>query len=90
MRAQLTDAWVRCALALVPQMERAGVRARVLPFAMARAAQHEAAGGCGGRLACAALLGAAAPRLTREDVELGCLAKAVALCQVRADPTFKP
>ncbi len=72
---------MRLALAIVPQLERSVIKARALPFALARGqalAPHP-----GGRLACAALLGAAAAKLSREDVELGCLHKAVALCQAR-------
>jgi hypothetical protein len=61
-------------------MDRAAVKAKIVPFALERAHAHRA--GAEGQLACCALLGAAAPRLTREDIEAGFLHKAVALCQV--------
>lgn len=77
---QLADAWVRVALAVIPQMERAAVNSRVVPFALARAQAHGQT--TQGRLMCCALLGAAAVKLSREDIELQFLQKAVALCQV--------
>lgn len=77
---QVSDSWVRLALAIIPQMERAAVSGKIVPFALARAqAQGQAAQG---RLMCCALLGAAAARLSGEDIQRQFLQKTVALCQV--------
>ena len=72
---------MRVAVAVILQMERAAVNSRVVPFALARAQAHGQT--TQGRLMCCALLGAAAVKLSREDIELQFLHKAVALCQVR-------
>ena len=77
---QVLDGWVHLALAMIPLMEAAAVKSRILPFAAARSADREM--GAQGRLLCAALLGTAAQKLPRADVELDCLPKINALCQV--------
>lgn len=77
---QVVDSWVRVALAIIPQMDRAAVNIRIVPFALARAQTHGHM--VQGRLMCCALLGAAASSLHGEDIEHQCLQKAVALCQV--------
>lgn len=77
---QVVDSWVRVALAIIPQMERAAVNTRIVPFALARSQTHGHT--VQGRLMCCALLGAAACKLHREDIEHQFLQKAVALCQV--------
>ena len=40
-RAQLMDAWVRALAALAPQLERAVVKARIVPLALSKAQAHE-------------------------------------------------
>ena len=83
---QVLDGWVHLALAILPLMDAAAVKGKILLFAAARAVDREM--GAQGRLLCAALLGAAAQRLPREDVEQDCLPKIIALCQVGlADPS---
>ena len=77
---QVLDGWVHLVLAIVPVMDAAAVKSRILPFAAARGADREM--GTQGRLMCAALLGAAAQKLPGEDVDLDCLPKIIALCQV--------
>ena len=77
---QVLDGWVHLALAMLPLMDAAAVKGKILLFAAARCADREM--GAQGRLLCAALLGAAAQKLPREDVELDCLPKIIALCQV--------
>ena len=82
----MLDGWVHLALAILPLMDAAAVKSKILLFAAARGADREM--GMQGRLLCAALLGAAAQKLPREDVELDCLPKIIALCQVGlADPS---
>ncbi|CAL8461878.1 g1409 [Coccomyxa elongata] len=76
---EVVDSWVRVALAIIPHMERAAVNMRIIPFALARAQTHGHT--VQGRLMCCALLGAAAWKLHREDIEHQFLQKAVALCQ---------
>ncbi len=77
---KVLDCWARLALAIIPHMDPAAVKRSILPFAMARAAHRDM--GTHGRLLCAALLGAAAAKLPKENIELECLPKALALCQV--------
>ena len=77
---KVLDCWARLALAIIPHMDPVAVKRSILPFAMARAAHRDM--GMHGRLLCAALLGAAAAKLPKEDIELECLPKALALCQV--------
>ena len=76
----MLDGWVQLALAIVPLMDAAAVKGKILLFAAARSADREM--GTQGRLLCAALLGVAAQTLPREDVEQDCLPRVVALCQV--------
>ena len=77
---QVLDGWVHLALAIVPLMDAAAVKGKILLYAAARGADREM--GAQGRLLCAALLGTAAQKLPREDVEQDCLPKIIALCQV--------
>ncbi len=82
------DGWVRVAMAIVPSMDRQAVKSEIVPFAVARAHAHGA--GPQGQLVCCALLGAAAAKLTREDIQTGFLDKAVTLCQVLWGWQFLP
>ena len=77
---KVLDCWARLAVATVHHMDPAAVKRSILPFAMARAIDRDM--GVQGRLLCAAMLGAAAGKLSKEDIELECMPKAVALCQV--------
>lgn len=61
-------------------MDSPTIKGRILPFAAARGADRDM--GARGRMLCAALLGAAAGKLSSEDMELECLPRALALCQV--------
>ena len=76
----MLDCWARLAVATVQLMDPAAIKRSILPFVLARATDRDM--GVQGRLLCAAMLGAAAGKLPREDVQLECLPKALALCQV--------
>ena len=84
----MLDCWARLLVATVQLMEPAAIKRSILPFALARATDRDM--GVQGRLLCAAMLGAAAGKLSKEDVELECLPKALALCQVSAINTQQP
>lgn len=63
-------------------MERQAVKKEIVPFALARAHSHAHGAEPEGQLVCCALLGAAAQKLTRDDIEKGFLHRIVTLCQV--------
>ena len=85
---KVLDCWARLAVATIQLMDPAAIKRSILPFALARATDRDM--GVQGRLLCAAMLGAAARKLPREDVELECLPKALALCQVSARLAHSP
>lgn len=63
---QVADAWIKAFQALAPSLDRAVLRSKALPVVMAKASASETS--VASRLASCALLGALAPRLTREEV----------------------
>ncbi|KAK9858008.1 hypothetical protein WJX84_010844 [Apatococcus fuscideae] len=77
--AQVADAWIKAFQALAPSLDRAVLRSKALPVVMAKASASETS--VASRLASCALLGALAPRLTREEVEQHFLRRGLTMCQ---------
>jgi hypothetical protein len=78
---QVVDAWLEALRQLAPHLERGPLLGKVVGLAVAKIGAPQSS--VRARSTAAALLGAAAPFLMREDLEGTVLAKVLALCQVR-------
>lgn len=78
---QVVDAWLEAVRQLAPHLERGVLLGKVVGLAIAKIGAPQSS--VRARWTAAALLGAAAPFLLREDLEGTVLAKVLALCQVR-------
>ena len=67
--AQAVNAWLKCFHAMVPMLDKALIKAKILPVALAKGANHETS--VQSRVICCAMLGAMASCLTKVEVLLG-------------------
>ncbi|KAK9819789.1 hypothetical protein WJX72_002412 [[Myrmecia] bisecta] len=76
---EVMDAWIRTFIHLVPALDKAIIKGKILSLALSKAEIGDTS--VQSRVVCCALLGAIAPRMTKEEVEASFLRKAMSLCQ---------
>ncbi|KAL3156729.1 hypothetical protein ABBQ38_001004 [Trebouxia sp. C0009 RCD-2024] len=76
---EVVNAWLKCFHALVPLLDKALIKAKILPVALAKGANDETS--VQSRVICCAMLGSMAACLTKEEIERGYLRRAMTLCQ---------